>query len=613
MMDHTTKTKDPQHPMIPVPEAIRIVLRETAKKLLCTKHTDPTIVPVDPDALHRISAHNVYMPEPGYPPFAASILDGYAIRQHEAEQNLRIVDRVHAGDDNRILHNDLEVALYVTTGAKLPDGGFDCVVGIENVEASANGTVKVRNMPKKSWIRAPGSDIPAGTLILKQDDVITPVELGLLMQVGMSSVPVRPITRVGVISSGNELLEAADDKRWLQYGTGHIPDVNGPMLMGLLGQSLRNSIRARHFGIVRDDSIPELTEALGTAAKECDVLITTGGISMGDADLMEEVLTQHLGGQLHFGRLHMKPGKPSTFITLPDGTLVFCLPGNPVSAFVCAHLLVQPSLDLLCYGSQFQNVHDIVEHAPVVTEQDFILKQDLPLDFERPEYHRIREHTFLSTGIQQSSRLMSCQHCAGLLVLPQATHQKQIAGKGEKYTMLMIQDSSRIRVRDSSHLTLGQDDGDLIRVKLLQCGQRDESLVDFIERGFGSEANNIQGQGGLKLTEYRCLEPNDLTTFTLSKDDLCTTHQDLTLIVGPSSLRSYSILATRLRKMCTKLADAMAFQLMKHGGNSPVRECVIGFIDDSCLIIYLSPLAIIQGLPSILDLLKHAIQTSKGK
>lgn len=607
-----------QHPMIPVPEAIWLVLRETAKRLGST-NSSQEIVHVE-QSLHRIIARDIHMPEPGYPPFSASILDGYAIRREEVVQNpegnLTIIGRVHAGEATNVhgtdaaTMSDSKAAIYVTTGAKIPEGGFDCVVGIENVvlSDSESGTnIRVKNLPNKSWIRAPGSDIPAGTLIAKAGYPVTPVELGLLLQSGYTKVPVRRKIHVGIVSSGNELVD--NDPSWLADRNGKIPDVNGPMILGLLGSL--PSIQARHFGVVRDDSVAELTEALRNAANDCDVLITTGGISMGDADLIEDVMVNSLGGELHFGRLHMKPGKPSTFITLPDDTLVFCLPGNPVSAYVCTHLLVIPSLDLLCRGSEFRQIEDIVENASVFAEQSFALKQDLPLDFERPEYHRIQMQSLVSTGVQQSSRLMSCQNCAGLVVLPQATNQKQIAAKGEVHVMLMIHDKMRIRVRDSAHMMRPPADGNIVRVKVLHMETEDERFADILKRGFHSTAKHQRGHH-FELIGHRCFKQNDLSTFTLHKDDQSTSKQDLTLIIGPSSLRSYSLLATRLRSICTKRADAMALQVVQHGGDSLVRDCVIGFKDQSCLIIYLSQSAMNDGLRSIQGLLSHAIQTSKG-
>jgi molybdopterin molybdotransferase len=697
------------HPMIPVPEAIRMVLRETARHQLVQQvveaggglqvRTDS--LPVDHHLVGRVMAHDIYMPEPGYPPFAASILDGYAVRRQDFDTGaggdpptlpveLTILGRVHAGDDNdvpqdstkSILLEDRKVALYVTTGAKIPDtGGFDCVVAIEDTVVSSDRrkvTIPAL-LPNKAWIRLPGSDIPAQTLLLQAGDMVTPVDVGLLLQAAYTNVLVRKRVRVGIVSTGNELVvglaiaattgDDDDDQRknnWLTERNGQIPDVNGPLLLGLLG-SMMPKVDALGFGVVRDDSVDALAEALRAAASQCDVLITTGGISVGDADLIEQVMVHHLGGILHFGRLHMKPGKPSTFLTLPNNnhTLVFCLPGNPVSAYVCAQLLVQPCLDLLCRGSSsssisLPDIEVVVENALVVSEELMALPHDIMLDWERPEYHRVIQKngpktTYQSTGVQQSSRLLSCQRCAGLVVLPQATREKPVAKQGETYMFLKIHDTARIRVGDSLHMMQmqqpkrndhGLDEKDRLRVTLLQFGPLDTSLADIIElrdlrpatTATTTTSDRPDQKRVFKLLEHRSIASID---HFLIDDDWSVTQQDLTIIVGPSeSLRAYSLVASRVRSMLTKCADAMALRVMQYcaaaddddnntaaaAAASPLvlRDCIIGSIggennnnnnnnnNSSSLLIYISSAGLQHGLPQLRDVLIQAIRVAKG-
>ena len=159
-------------------------------------------------------------------------------------------------------------------------------------------------------------------------------------------------------------------------GAGRIPDANRPLLISALFE--RRNSRPIDLGIVGDDDVASVASALRSAFEDegCDVVITTGGISVGEKDVMERALTEEMGAEIRFGRLRMKPGKPASFFTLDvpssvDGpttaadnrgvakasartmrrVLVFCLPGNPVSAAVCAQLLVQPCLDLLHSGA----------------------------------------------------------------------------------------------------------------------------------------------------------------------------------------------------------------------------------------------------------------------
>jgi hypothetical protein len=413
-----------------------------------------------------------------------------------------------------------------------------------------------------------------------------------------------------------------------------------------------------------------------------------------------------LGGILHFGRLHMKPGKPTTFLTLPVNkknnqrhrdTLVFCLPGNPVSAYVCAHLLVQPCLDLLCRGlpttSSLSSLSAtslllpaapddmdmeavVVENALVVSETSILLSHDIPLDPERPEYHRVTGTSnttssvvVSSTGNQQSSRLLSCQQSVGLVVLPQGTPEKPVAKQGERYTLLKIHDPARIRVSDSVHLRRQpqlikkrQDDDDgadgngrCIRVTLLQWGDNvDPSLADDVlvqhdlrptataaaaattaaaaARG-AKEEKEQQQQGVFHLLDHRSIVsiPDDLTD-----DDWSTAKQDLTIIVAsPSqSLRSHSLAAAQLRSKLTKCADAMALRVLQHccrnsssddhddaanAASMAVRDCVIGSRggdggenNESCLVVYISSHGLRHGLPHLRDVLIQAVHVANG-
>lgn len=155
-------------------------------------------------------------------------------------------------------------------------------------------------------------------------------------------------------------------------------------------------------------------------SQECDIIITSGGVSMGDKDLVKPILEQE--GQVFFGRMNMKPGKPSTFAKL-NQALVFALPGNPVSCYVCFHLLVRYAIDTMLNRPDY----------PVI--QVSLGSQELKLD-PRPEYHRVivawdgAEFKAVTTGNQISSRLMSASKANALLVLPKSTIERtKITGK----------------------------------------------------------------------------------------------------------------------------------------------------------------------------------------
>jgi molybdenum cofactor synthesis domain-containing protein len=309
-------------------------------------------------------------------------------------------------------------------------------------------------------------------VVLERGHVLDPPAIGLLLQLGVSEVHIRSPVKVGVLSTGNELLGPADNDDSPQVG--RIPDVNRPILLSLLS-TLGPWCIPVDLGIQRDDNIASLAQHLASALEECDVIISTGGISMGESDVMEHVLVKELGGTIHFGRLHMKPGKPTTFVTLSSNQrtrLFFAMPGNPVSATVCTHLLVKPCLNLLYNGpdgivdthgeSTEEMLQRVVQNAWLHPEVTATLTHDVKLDTERPEYHRVSlavssdgrlEAT--TTGVQRSSRLMSMRDAQGLVVLPQgAVGGKTKALKGEEYTVLLLHDDPlhRVQACDSMHL-----------------------------------------------------------------------------------------------------------------------------------------------------------------
>lgn len=317
-----------EHPMVPVPDAIRIVLRETARVLLTPNAKPQPSIQIRSDApsseiFGKVLDEEVRMKEPGYPPYNASIMDGYAIRTSEHSANKggeddtwthHVVDRVYAGDEQgpKSAGADavaLPSAYYITTGAVVPDT-YDCVVPIEECLVSVEDQQKIRIHPSatiapNTWIRPIGCDIPTGSVVLPKGHMMDPVALGLLQQSGADSIYVKRPLVVGVLSTGNELILGSKDD---VTHTGKIPDVNRPILLNMLS-TLGNYCQPRDLGNERDDDVQAMARTIDHALEKCDVIITTGGISMGETDIVERVLVDHCGGTLHLGRMHMKPGK----------------------------------------------------------------------------------------------------------------------------------------------------------------------------------------------------------------------------------------------------------------------------------------------------------------
>jgi molybdopterin biosynthesis enzyme len=317
----TTTTTTEEHPMVPVPEAIRTVLRETARIVMTPNaKTDPTLklspFEAPEKSIGLVLDEDVIMGEPGYPPYNASIMDGYAIRTSEAVSSdhqtwtHHVLDRIYAGDEQlpklAVSENSgLPPAYYITTGAVVPDG-YNCVVPIEEIEVS-NEKDKIRILPSatikpNTWIRPIGCDIPANSVVLPKGATIDPVALGLIKQSGVEFVTIKRPLVVGVLSTGNELIGTNNTSQ-----SGMIPDVNRPILLNLLS-TFGDFCQPLDLGNERDDDIQAMARTIDKALEKCDVIITTGGISMGESDIVEQVLVDHSAGTLHFGRLHMKPG-----------------------------------------------------------------------------------------------------------------------------------------------------------------------------------------------------------------------------------------------------------------------------------------------------------------
>jgi len=283
-------------------------------------------------------------------------------------------------------------------------------------EDASKGTPKVRIRVASTpgvWIRKTGFDIQQGQVVHSRGERFTPAAVGVAATVGRTEALVyrRPV--VAVVSTGNELV--AEDSSSLPPGK--IRDSNRSMLLAAVSES---GAVAVDMGITGDEA-GRLEETLVSALGKADIVVTTGGVSMGELDLMK-VLLEKLG-KIHFGRLKMKPGKPTTFATAPHPAgqgpdrLLFALPGNPVSALVCFHLFVSPTIGRL-QG----------DPSPGPLRVVCRLAAPIKLDAERPEYHRATLRWgswgagggFLaqSTGVQQSSRLLSFGGADALLELP---------------------------------------------------------------------------------------------------------------------------------------------------------------------------------------------------
>lgn len=337
----------------------------------------------------------------------------YAVVASDGEGEFSIVSAVTAGADPEAVVLTSGKVAYITTGAPVP-AGADAVVPVESTELSPD---KTKVMIKQAatvgkWIRPKGSDMSVGQKVLGKHELLSAAELGLLATVGRTKVNVFASPRVGVLSTGDELVAPS-----AAVTGGKVRDSNRFMLLGAVAEAGGIPV---DLG-VQSDQTKGIEETILAALASVDVLITSGGVSMGSLDLVKPLLEKI--GKVSFGRLNMKPGKPTTFATVTiDGVqkLVFALPGNPVSSYVTFKLLTHPCI-LRLRGLPLAQCHHPRVHAR--------LSDTLTLDPARPEYHRAvlewREGTngsgeFVahSTGVQRSSRLLSVRAASALLCLP---------------------------------------------------------------------------------------------------------------------------------------------------------------------------------------------------
>ncbi|KAG0086554.1 hypothetical protein BGZ93_011446, partial [Podila epicladia] len=377
------------------------------------------------------------------PGYRAAILDGYAVIDTDGpgEYPVTAVSIATASDGTSAKLLPGQIA-RITTGGALPEGAT-AVVMVEDtllVKSSEDGTkeevveirAKVRN---GEAVREIGSDVKIGQTVLKKGQVISAVggEIGVLASIGVGKVVVKQRPVVGFLSTGNEVVNH-DNGQPLKMG--QIRDSNRPTLIA--------ATKAAGFDYLDLGIAPDRPEDLEAAVKngldKCDIVVTTGGVSMGEMDLLKPILEQKLGATIHFGRIMMKPGKPTTFATVPhprggqQPRLVFGLPGNPVSAIVTFHLFVLPALRKLAGYEKYM--------WPSIQAE---ITHDIRLD-ERPEYQRAivavtndgKIQAQSTDRNQMSSRMVTMLGANSLLVLPGRTAERSSIASGDKVECLLI-------------------------------------------------------------------------------------------------------------------------------------------------------------------------------
>jgi molybdopterin molybdotransferase len=327
--------------VIPLPDAQAIVLDRCPRLA-------PLRLAVDA-ALGCVLAEDVTAAE-DVPPFANTAVDGYAVRSADTVSvpvELPVVGELAAGAPPGPVVGVGE-AVRIMTGAPVPDGA-DAIVMIEDTDRLDGGArVRIRRAVQPgSAVRVAGDDVRAGTVVLTAGTELRPATLGVLASVNRRQPLVVPRARVGVVSTGDELVP---DDRPLRPG--QIRESNKTMLLALVARSGAEPI---DLGLVGDDE-DELERVLRQAANRCDAIVSSAGVSMGDYDVVKVVLDRI--AEMRWMQIAIKPAKPFAFGTLDagDGRVVpvLGLPGNPVSALVSFELLARPALRRMMGHAQVQ-------------------------------------------------------------------------------------------------------------------------------------------------------------------------------------------------------------------------------------------------------------------
>ena len=347
----------------------------------------------------RVLAEDLIAPA-ALPAFPSSAVDGYAVRAADAGKTLRVIGESAAGRpfDGKVGPGS---AIRILTGGALPDGA-DCVVMVEDVEEK--GDVVIVPAPLKSGqnFHAPGADLRVGERVLAAGEQLGAAELGLAAALGFPRLPVFRRPRVALMSTGDELVEVG-----AKPGRGQIVDSNRWALLAALREA---GAEVRGLGIGPDEP-DALRKLVVDSLREVDVLVTSGGVSVGTHDLVKPLLESL--GTVHVGRVKLKPGKPFTFATLPEGRLAFGLPGFPVSSLVTFEVFVRPALRKMQGFARLQR-----PSLPVR------LGYDARATADRTEYQRVtlrregHELVAETTGSQSSSRLMSLAGAHALVRIP---------------------------------------------------------------------------------------------------------------------------------------------------------------------------------------------------
>jgi molybdopterin molybdotransferase len=351
------------------------------------------------------------------PSFPSSAVDGFAVHAADAGRTLRVLGESAAG---RPFEGTVSqgTAARVLTGGVVPDGA-DVVVMVEEVQQAGDTVTVPPGLKPGTNFHKVGDDVRAGDRILSAGTQLGAAEIGIAAATNRARLPVRRRPRIALMSTGDELVEVGKQPR-----PGQIADSNRWALLAALREA---GADVNVLGIAPDEPEP-LRSLVVDALTDADALVTSGGVSVGTHDLVKPLLESL--GDVHIGRVKLKPGKPFTFATLSKNRVAFGLPGFPVSSLVTFEVFVRPAL------RKMQGFAKL--HRPTLPVR---LDYDARPTPDRTEYQRVtlrREGGELvadTTGSQSSSRLMSLAGAHALVRVPAGD---QVLKKGSVVEALIL-------------------------------------------------------------------------------------------------------------------------------------------------------------------------------
>ncbi|OGU59019.1 MAG: hypothetical protein A2X64_03945 [Ignavibacteria bacterium GWF2_33_9] len=368
------------------------------------------------NSLGRIITEDVYS-DVNLPPFTNSAMDGYAYKFSDGIDNYKIVGEITAGNFKYIPINEGECVL-ITTGSKIPDS-CDTVVPVEDVKIEGENIHLEKFIPKFSNLRFKAEDIEINKLAVQKYNKISTQLIPILATCGKAQVNVLKKLKIGFLTSGNELIDISEKPE--------NDKIRASNQYALMAQIVKAGCEPVSFGRVVDNSDELQRKLVEMLNSDCNILITTGGVSVGKYDLQKDIM-QDLGIEFKFWKSNIKPGKPIVFGTFRKEKLVFGLPGNPLSSYIGFEIFVKPVINEYSHENSTNKLYAILEND--------LKKKDGKRHFKIGVMRNIDGINYVNNQLGHGSGnvyQMSLANC--LAIMPE---DEKFIPKGEKVECIMI-------------------------------------------------------------------------------------------------------------------------------------------------------------------------------